>query len=123
MITRFIWCLLCQTEPADDILKGPAGEVAEEGERRLPQYGQYSTLSEMRAPHWQIITFRSFSGSFYAYHRRSVYNCQGVEWDSAFLLFVSIQEDLVWLDLFTKGVIHTGRCQQVDGLAQRLFKV
>ena len=82
MITRFIWCLLCQTEPADDILEGPAGEVAEEGERRLPQYGQYSTLSEMRAPHWQIITVRSFSGVFYDYHRRSMHTCQGVEWDS-----------------------------------------
>lgn len=25
-------CGLCQTEPADDVLEGPAGEVAEEGE-------------------------------------------------------------------------------------------
>ena len=32
MITRFIWCLLCQTEPADDVLERPAGEVTEEGE-------------------------------------------------------------------------------------------
>ena len=130
-------CGLCKAKPAGDILERPAGEVAEEGDhggkdRQCEKCVQcHGKAAHALAAASCVITLERFNrlvrqlgragadelaliichlsmrrmGQYIAAKRK---DGLAAVLDS---FFVSIQEDLVRLNLFTKRFIHTGRCQ------------